>query len=114
MFKRLLGGVAGIALMTGLAAAQTYPSPTTPPEIPAPGMRVPVPGTSTTTVAPSLYGGWQATTTRLGLDEHGHPVTQRDTYRESIAGRLESRETFTSDPRAGRTTFQSTTTHNPQ
>ena len=109
MFKRLMGGAAAIVLMTGLASAQTYPLPTTPPEIPAPSMRVPAPGTSTTTVAPSLNRGWQATTPRLGLDEHGNPVTQRDVYRESIAGRLESRETFTSDPRAGGTTFQSNT-----
>jgi hypothetical protein len=114
MFKRLLGGVASIVLMTGLAAAQTYPSPTTPPEIPAPSMRVPVPGTSTTTVVPSLHGGWQATTTRLGLDEHGNPVTQRDIYRKGIAGSSENHETFTTDPRAGGTTFQSNPLHNPQ
>lgn len=96
-----MGAVAGLALMTGLASAQTYPPPTTPPEIPAPSMRVPAPSTSTTT-APSLYGGWQATTTRRGLDEHGNPVTQRDIYREGIAGSSESHEPFTTDPRAGR------------
>jgi hypothetical protein len=98
--------------MTGLASAQTYPPPTTPPEIPAPSMRVPAPGTPATTAAPSLYGGWQATTTRHGLDEHGNPVTQRDIYREGIAGSSESHETFTTDPRAGGTAYQPSTTHN--
>lgn len=87
--------------------------PTTPAEIPAPSMRVAAPGTSTTTVAPNLYGGWQATTTRRGLDQNGNPVTQRDIYREGVAGSSESHETFTIDPRAGGTTFQSTTTANP-
>ena len=113
MFKRLLGSVAGIVLMTGLASAQTYPLPTTPPEIPAPSMRVPAPGTSTTTVAPGLNGGWQATTNRLGLDEHGNPVMQRDIYRKGIAGSSENHETITTDPRAGGTTFQSNTLRNP-
>ena len=113
MFKCLLGGVAAIVLMTGLAPAQTYPPPTTPPEIPAPSMRVPAPCTSTTTVTPSLYGSWQATTARHGLDEHGNPVTQRDIYRKGIAGSSENHETFTTDPRAGGTSFQSSTTHNP-
>jgi hypothetical protein len=68
MLKRLLGGAAATVLMTGRGFAQTYPPPTTPPEIPPPSMRVPAPGTSTTTVAPSLYGSWQAATTRHGLD----------------------------------------------
>ena len=114
MFKRLLGGVASIVLMTGLAAAQTYPPPTTPPEIPPPSMRVPAPGTSRTTVAPSLNGdGWQATTTRRGLDEHDNPVTQRDIYREGIAGGSERHETFTTDPRMGGTTYQSNIPHSP-
>ena len=90
MFKCLMGSAANIVLMAGLASAQTYPPPTTPPEIPAPSMRVPAPGTSTTTVAPSLHGGWQATRTRLGLDEDGNPVTQRDIYRKGIAGSSEN------------------------
>ena len=113
MFKRLIGGATGVVLMTGLASAQTYPPPTTPPEIPAPSMRVPAPGTSTTAVAPSLYVGRQATTRRHGIDPYGGPVTQRDIYREGIAGSSESHETFTTDPRAGGTTFRPTTTHNP-
>jgi hypothetical protein len=114
MFKRLLTGVAGSALVAGLASAQTYPPPTTPPEIPAPSIRAPVPGTSTTTVAPSLQGGWQATTTRHGLDAHGNPVTQRDIYGEGLAGGSESYETVTTDPRAGGTTYEPNASHDPQ
>jgi hypothetical protein len=114
MFKRLVGAAAGMMLMTGLASAQTYPPPTTPPEIPAPSMRVPASGTSTTTVAPGLHRGWQATTTRLGLDEHGNPVTQRDIYREGIAGSTENHQTYTTDPSSGGTTTNKTTTTKPE
>ena len=77
-------------------------------------MGIPSAYTSKTTVAPSRYGGWQATTTRPDLDEHGNPVTQRDIYREGTAGSSEYHETFTTDPRAGDTTFQPSTTRNPQ
>jgi hypothetical protein len=113
MTKHLLAGVTAVVLLSGIASAQTYPPPTTPPEIPAPSMRVPAPSTSTTRIAPSPYGGYQATTTQYGVDQYGNPVTHRDIYREGSEGSSESRETFTIDPRAGGTTFQSTTTHNP-
>ena len=72
-------------------------------------MRAPAPARFTTTASPSLYGGWQATTTRRGPDEHGNPVTQRDIYREGIADSTESQETLSSDPRVGGTT----TSYNP-
>ena len=72
-------------------------------------MRVPAPGTSTTTASSSRYGGWQPTTTRRGPDGHGNPVTQRDIYREGIAGSTESPETLPTDPRVGGTT----TTNDP-
>ena len=101
MYQRLLVGLTGLLLMTATAAAQTYPPPTTPPEIPAPMMGVPSLGTFTTTVAPSPYGGWNATTTRHGLDEYGNPVTQKDIYRQGIAGSSESHTTTTPDTGAG-------------
>ena len=104
MYKHLLGGVAGIVLTAGIASAQTYPPSTTPPEIPAPSMGIPAPGTSTTTIAPSLNGGYQATTIRHGLDKFGRPVAQKDIYREGIAGSSESHTTTTIDPAAGGTT----------
>jgi hypothetical protein len=98
MLKHLTGGVVGLALAAGVASAQTYPSVTTPSE-----MGVPAPGRSTTTLAPSLHGGWQATTVRQGLDENGKPVTSREIYREGIAGSSESHMT-TPDTAAGGTT----------
>ena len=109
MHKHLLAGLTGLLLTTKAAAAQTYPPPTTPPEIPAPTMGVPSPGRSTTTVAPSPYGGWQATTIRHGVDRYGNPVSRRDIYREGIAGSSES-HTLTTDTGAGGSTGKTTAT----
>lgn len=103
MYKHLLLGAAGFVLIGGVASAQTYPPVTTPPEIAAPQMGVPAPGRSTTTIAPSLHGGWETTTTRQGLDENGNPVTTRDIYREGIAGSSASHRTAP-DTAAGGTT----------
>ena len=114
MDKRLLAGLAGVLMMTGTVSAQTYPPSTTPPEIPAPTMRVPAPGTSTTTMAPSPYGGWQATTTGHGLDQYGNPVTQTDIYREGIGGSSETHSTTVTSPASGGTTTTKTTITKPE
>jgi hypothetical protein len=111
MLKRLVCGAASLMLMAGVASVQTYPPSTTPPEMPAPEMGVPAPGRSTTTIRPSSLAGWQATTTRHGLDKYGNPVTERDIYREGIAGSSESHMT-TIDPAAGGTTTSKPTTAN--
>ena len=105
--------MATIALMTGLGTAQTYPPPTTPPEIPAPGIGIPAPGTPTTTIVPSPNGGYQSIT-RHGTDQHGNPVGARGIYRGGSSVSSESHQTWTTDPGAGGTTFRSTITHNPQ
>src|SRR5271167_3890522 len=112
MHKHLLSSVAGVMLISGVAFAQTYPPPTPPPEIPAPSIRIPAPGTSTTTIAPSPYGGYQATTTRHGVDENGNSVTRKDIYREGIAGSSETDTTTATDLSAGGTTTTHLTTTN--
>ncbi len=94
MTKHLLAGVAVIVLMSGVASAQNYPPAPPPP----PGTTVmpvippaPVPGsTVTTTVAPSPGGDHREVTIHKDVDENGNAVTEKDTYREGIAGRTET------------------------
>jgi hypothetical protein len=104
MHKRVFCAAIGLALMTAMAAAQSYPRSTTAAVISAPEMGASAPGTSTTTIAPGLYGGPEATTTRIGLDAFGNPITTRDIYREGIAGSSQSHPNSATDPRAGGST----------
>jgi hypothetical protein len=113
MLKRLIGGLAGTVLMIAAASGQSYPPPTTPPEIPAPNMGVPTPGTSTTTIAPSPYGGYQVIRTQRGVDQYGRPITRNDIYRPGNSGGTERHETLTVDPRVGGNTYQAPAPHNP-
>src|SRR5947209_765596 len=115
MNKHLLAAVAAIALMSGVAFAQTYPSAPPPP----PGTTVmpvippaPVPGSTvtTTTVAPSPGGDHREVTIHKGVDENGNAVTKKDTYREGIAGSTETHTKTETDPEGGTTTTRSKTT----
>jgi hypothetical protein len=106
MSKHLLAATTAVVMMTGIASAQTYPRPTTPPEVPAPGT------SSSTTISPGPDSGYHATTTQHGVDMYGNPVTRKDTYREGAAGSSETHTTTTTDPWAGGTTTTHTTTTN--
>jgi hypothetical protein len=115
MSKHLLAAVATIALLSGVASAQTYlPAP------PPPGTTImpvippaPVPGssaTTTTTVAPSPSGDHRAVTIHNEVDENGNTVTKKDTYREGIAGSTQTHTKTETDPDGGTTTTRSKTT----
>jgi hypothetical protein len=118
MMSKLLSGVAAVAFMvsgaTLAALAQTYP-PAPPPALAPPPVAAPPapPSSTTTTVAPNAEGGLRATTTQHGVDVNGNPVTQKDIYKEGVAGSSETHSTTTTDPSGGTTTTRSTTT-NPQ
>jgi hypothetical protein len=107
MTRQLLTGMGAVILMTGVAAAQTYPPPTTPPEIPGTGP------STTTTITPGPEG-YRATTTKHGVDMYGNAVTKKDTYKEGIAGSSQSSTVTKTDPWGGSTTTHTTTTTNPQ
>ncbi|MBV8740110.1 MAG: hypothetical protein JO007_23215 [Alphaproteobacteria bacterium] len=105
MINHLLAGLSAVFLMAGVASAQTYPPPTTPPEIPGSG-------TSTTTIiSPGPNGGYHATTAQHNVDMYGNRVTRKDIYREGIAGSSETHTTTTTDPWGGSTTTRTTTTN---
>jgi hypothetical protein len=113
MSKHLLTAVAAIALMSGVASAQTYP-----PAPPPPGTTVmpvvppaPLPGSSvtTTTVAPSTEDH-RAVTIHKEVDENGNTVTKKDTYREGVAGSTQTHTKTETDPDGGTTTTRSKTT----
>jgi hypothetical protein len=105
MIKHLLAGLSAVFLMAGVASAQTYPPPTTPPEIPGSG-------TSTTTIiSPGPNDSYHATTTQHSVDMYGNRVTRKDIYREGIAGSSETYTTTTTDPWGGSTTTHTTTTN---
>lgn len=113
--SRLLSGIAALAFMVSGAAlgalAQTYPPPPpalAPPPVAAPPA-TPSTSTTTTTVAPNADGGLRATTTQHGVDLNGNPVTQKDIYKEGVAGSSETHSTTTTDPAGGTTTTRSTT-----
>jgi hypothetical protein len=112
---RLLSGVAAIAFIaSGAVLAQTYP-PAPPPALAPPPVTAPPvsPSSTTTTIAPNADGGFRASTTQHGVDINGNPVTQKDIYKEGIAGSSETHSTTTTDPSSGATTTRSTTI-NPQ
>jgi hypothetical protein len=89
--------VSAVFLMAGVASAQTYPPPTTPPEIPGSG-------TSTTTIiSPGPNGSYRATT-QHSIDMYRNRVTRKDIYREGIAGSSETHTTAMTDPWDGSTT----------
>jgi hypothetical protein len=115
MSKHLLTAVTAIALMSGVASAQTYPPAPPPP----PGTTVmpvippaPLPGSSvtTTTGAPSPGDDHRAVTIHKEVDEHGNTVTKKDTYREGVAGSTETHTKTETDPDGGTTTTRSKTT----
>jgi opacity protein-like surface antigen len=125
MTKHLFAAVAAVALMSGVAAAQTYPPfpppapvPVAPPQVIAPAPPVAVvpappsvgvPGstTTTTTVSPTTD---HTTTITKGVDANGNEVTKKDTYREGVAGSTETRTKEKTDPLSGTTTRSTTTT----
>ena len=112
---KLLSSVATIAFIaSGAALAQTYP-PAPPPALAPPYVTAPPapPSSTTTTVAPNADGGLRATTTQHGVDMNGNPVTQKDIYKEGVAGSSATHSTTTMDPASGTTTTRSTTI-NPQ
>ena len=97
MSKHLLAAVAAIALTSGIASAQTYPT------APVPGSRV----TTTTTGAPSPGEDHRAVTIHKEVDENGNTVTKKDTYREGTAGSTETHSKTETDPDGGTTTTRS-------
>ncbi len=112
MSKHLLGGVAAIALISGVASAQTYP-----PAPPAPpGTTVmpvippaPVPGssmTTTTSVAPSPGGDHRAVTIHKEVDENGNAVTKQRHLSGGIAGSTETHTKTEIAPDGGTTTIR--------
>jgi hypothetical protein len=107
MTRVLLAGVTAIAMMSGVALAQTYPPAPPMPTAPAP------PGASTsttTTVAPTPEGGYRASTTRSGVDINGNAVTEKNTYKSGLAGSKETHTKTKTEPYGGDTTTRSTTT----
>jgi hypothetical protein len=116
MTKHLLASVAAAVLMSGVASAQIYPPapplqpyPPAPPPMPV-APPAPVPGLSTTTVAPTPDEGYRASTTSKGVDANGNEVTKKDVYKEGIEGRSETHTKTETDPRGGTTTRSTTTT----
>ena len=129
MINRLLAGVAGVILISGVTYADQYP-PAPPPSMPLapppvgtspgevnpPGV-APGPGTSTTAVPPSVGVPGSTTTTTTtspttnhttkttkGVDANGNEITKKETYREGVAGSSESHKTTVTDPDGGTTT----------
>ena len=103
MTKHLLAGVAAVAVMSGVAFAQTY-IPTSPP-----AGAVGVPGSTTTTTTTSPTTDHRTTITK-GVDANGNEITKKDTYREGVAGSTESHTITATDPDGGTTTTRSKTT----
>jgi hypothetical protein len=121
MTKHLLAGVAAVVLMSSAALAQTYPpAPPTPgvpiappPSTPIPEIPAPASGTvtsTTTTVAPTMDGGYRTSTTKQGVDEYGNPVSKKDIYKEGVSGSSETHSRTETDPSGAGTTTHSTTT----
>jgi len=122
MTMKLLAGAAAIILMSGVAAAQSYPPappvPYPPPPVPYPPPPVPVappsavPGsiTSTTTVYPTPDSGYRASTIKKSVDPNSNEVTRKDVYREGITGGSETHTKTETDPFGGTTTRSTTTT----
>src|SRR5271166_4703403 len=116
MPKHLLAAAAAAVLMSGVAAAQTYPPappplpyPPPPPAVPV-APPAPVPGSSTsttTTVTPTPDGGYRASTVNKGVDPNGNEVTKKDVYREGVAGSSEAHTKTETNP-FGETTTRST------
>jgi hypothetical protein len=114
--KHLLAGAAAVALMSGVAFAQTYPPAPPPPPgttvIPVPPP-APLPGsstTTTTTVTPSPGGDHREVTIHKEVDEKGNTVTEKDTRREGVAGTSETHTKTETDRDGGTTTTHSKTT----
>jgi hypothetical protein len=113
--KHLLAGLAAAALISGVAAAQTYP----PAPAPAPGtVAIPVPppppvagsSTTTTTVTPSPGRDHGDVTIHKEVDKKGNTVIEKDVHREGIAGSTETHEKTEIDRDGGTTTTRETTT----
>ena len=108
MTRILLAAVAAIGLMSSAAFAQTY-IPMSPPPAAPPSVGVPGSTTTTTTKSPTTD---HTTKTTRGVDANGNEITQKDTYREGVAGSSESHKTTVTDPDGGTTTTRSkSTTH---
>ena len=97
MNKHLLAAVAALALMSGVASAQTYPP-------------APVPGSSTTTTVVPNTGDHREVTTHKEMDENGNAVTKKDIYREGVSGSTETHTKTETAPDDGTTTTRSKTT----
>ncbi len=111
MTKLLLAGVAAVAMMSGVALAQTAPpGTTTMPVVPTAPMPDAGSTSTTTTVAPTPEGGYRASTTKKGVDINGNEVTEKNTYRNGIEGSTETHTKTKTDPDGGDTTTRSTTT----
>ena len=98
-----IGGVAIAVLVSGVAAAQTYP-PAPPPgtivmPVPPPAPIVPPPAvpratsSTTTTVAPSPNGDHREVTIHKEVDEIGKTVTKKETHQEGVSGSTETHHT---------------------
>jgi hypothetical protein len=118
MTKHLLAGVAAVALMSGVAFAQTYP-PSPPPPPGATVMPVvppvPIPGGSTSTTTTIVPGGdYRATKTMRSVDPSGNAVTREDSYQEGVTGSTETHTKTQTNPLSGVTTHSTTSTTTPR
>lgn len=111
--RHLFAAAAALGLLTGVASAQTYP-PAPPPPVPAiPG--APVAPAPVLAPAPAPFAGSSTTTTTThGVDEYGQPITQKNTYRDGIAGSSQTQTTTTTSPWGGSNTTKTTTTTDHQ
>jgi hypothetical protein len=103
MINRLLAGVAGVILGSGVAFADTYPPPP-PPSVPlappaavsSPDAVSPPPAVSgpsssaTTTITPAPDGDHREVTIHKEVDEKGNEVTEKDVHREGLSGSTET------------------------
>src|SRR5205823_10396664 len=94
-----LAGLAAFGLLSSAALAQTY-NPVSPPPAAVAPPAVGVPG-STTTITTTSPTTDHATMITKGVDANGNEIEKKDSYREGVAGSIESHAIKVTDPDGG-------------